>query len=66
MRNMKRLKEKFVGLFLILSMIICLSFSTVLAVENDRIYGKDRISTSIEISKKGWQNGSEYVFIAQG
>lgn len=66
MRNMKRLKEKIVSLFLILSMIICLSFSTVLAVESDRIYGKDRIATSIEISKKGWEKGSEYVFIAQG
>ena len=66
MRNMKRLKEKIVSLFLILSMIICLSFSTVLAVESDRIYGKARIATSIEISKKGWEKGSEYVFIAQG
>ncbi|OAA92076.1 cell wall-binding repeat-containing protein [Clostridium ljungdahlii] len=35
-------------------------------INKDRIYGNDRIETSLKISQSGWKNGSSTVVIAQG
>lgn len=33
---------------------------------SERLGGKNRYETSVEVSKKGWQNGSDYVLMANG
>lgn len=35
-------------------------------ISKDRIYGNDRIQTSIKISQSGWANGTDTAVIAQG
>ncbi|WP_406541240.1 cell wall-binding repeat-containing protein [Clostridium ljungdahlii] len=35
-------------------------------ITRDRIYGSDRIGTSLKISQNGWKDGSSTVVIAQG
>ncbi|MGL4731378.1 MAG: cell wall-binding repeat-containing protein, partial [Clostridium sp.] len=60
----KKIKLKLTALGLILC---SMSTTTVFAAENsnkDRIYGKSRIETSIEVSKRGWKDGSDSVVIA--
>ena len=63
-----KLKKSGICLMLFLSMCIMTLFScnAFADIVKDRIYGQDRIETSIEISKNGWKNGSDYVVIAQG
>ena len=39
---------------------------TAVNISKNRLYGSDRIETSIKISQDGWQNGSDTVVIAQG
>ncbi|AKN31479.1 hypothetical protein Ccar_11650 [Clostridium carboxidivorans P7] len=36
------------------------------AISKSRIFGKDRVETSIKISENGWQNGTDTAVIAQG
>ncbi len=36
------------------------------SISKERIYGNDRIETSLKISQSGWKNGSDIVVIAQG
>ncbi|MGG7162257.1 cell wall-binding repeat-containing protein [Clostridium ihumii] len=62
----KKLKIKLFVLALSLGIISSTTTNTF-AEENsnkDRIYGNDRIQTSIEISKKGWKEGADSVVIA--
>lgn len=35
-------------------------------VNKDRIYGNDRVQTSIKISQSGWEKGADTVILAQG
>jgi len=35
------------------------------AIEMERISGKDRIQTAVEVAKKGWPNGSDVVVLAR-
>lgn len=63
----KLFKRKTSIFILFLSFFMLISWSNTFAIsKKDRIYGKDRIETSIKISKSGWKNGSDYVFIVQG
>jgi putative cell wall-binding protein len=39
---------------------------TAVNISKNRLYGSDRIETSIKISQDGWQNGSDTVVIVQG
>ncbi|AKA67672.1 cell wall-binding repeat-containing protein [Clostridium scatologenes] len=36
------------------------------AISKSRIFGNDRVETSIKISENGWQNGTDTAIIAQG
>ncbi|OBR91245.1 MULTISPECIES: cell wall-binding repeat-containing protein [Clostridium] len=40
--------------------------SAAKTITRDRIYGSDRIGTSLKISQNGWKDGSSTVVIAQG
>lgn len=63
----KKIKCKKSLLFLFITMFMVMFSSKAFAeVSKERIYGKDRISTSIEISKSGWKEGSKYAVIVQG
>ncbi|MHC6181188.1 cell wall-binding repeat-containing protein [Clostridium sp. JNZ X4-2] len=39
---------------------------TAVSISKNRLYGNDRIETSLKISQNGWQDGSDTVIIAQG
>lgn len=63
----KKLKCKKSLLFLFITMFMLMFSSRAFAeVSKERVYGKDRIGTSIEISKSGWKEGSKYAVIVQG
>ncbi|MEY8762572.1 MULTISPECIES: cell wall-binding repeat-containing protein [Clostridium] len=42
------------------------SANSGVSVSKNRIYGSDRIETSLKISQEGWKDGSDTVVIAQG
>lgn len=56
---------KKIRVILALMIIVSLWASTVYAADNERINGKDRYATAVEISKAGWKE-SRYVVIARG
>ncbi|WP_027624210.1 cell wall-binding repeat-containing protein, partial [Clostridium lundense] len=63
----KRLMSKIaISLFTMTSVLATNSSMIYAKNAKSRIYGKDRIETSIEISRAGWKNGSQTVVIAQG
>ncbi|WP_125152139.1 cell wall-binding repeat-containing protein [Clostridium rectalis] len=63
----KRLLSKIAIAILTVTSIITTHGSDIKAkVKNNRIYGQDRLETSVKISKSGWKNGSHVVVIAQG
>lgn len=63
----KKLKCKKSLLFLFITMFMLMFSSRAFAeASKERVYGKDRIATSIEISKSGWKDGSKYAIIVQG
>lgn len=68
---MKKIKYKAILASLCLGLVVFTSVPNAFAQDNgqnnkDRIYGSNRIETSIEVSKNGWKDGSKYVVIAQG
>ncbi|MBP1866519.1 cell wall-binding repeat-containing protein, partial [Clostridium tetanomorphum] len=66
----KKLKiKKALSLGIVTSIILITRSGSVQAFDKDhikRIWGQDRYETSIKISQKGWEQGSEYVIIASG
>ncbi|WP_411678827.1 cell wall-binding repeat-containing protein [Clostridium thailandense] len=65
---MKKIFSKVI-LFLFMVSITLSNISNVHAdetISRSRIFGNDRIETSIKISQNGWQNGTDTVVIAQG
>jgi uncharacterized protein YjdB/putative cell wall-binding protein len=42
------------------------SAGTDVSIAKDRLYGSDRIETSLKISESGWKDGADTVVIAQG
>uniref|UniRef100_UPI000483069A cell wall-binding repeat-containing protein n=1 Tax=Clostridium lundense TaxID=319475 RepID=UPI000483069A len=63
----KRLMSKIaISLFTMTSVLATNSSMIYAKNAKSRIYGKDRIETSIEISRAGWKDGSQTVVIAQG
>lgn len=64
---MKKVFSKFVvGLFVVGTALPVFGSSVHADVNKNRIYGNDRIETSIKISQDGWKDGSGTVVIAQG
>lgn len=65
--NRKKLIAKITTALFITTISIFNPLNNVQAkLKKARIYGKDRIETSIDISKSGWKDGSDLVVIAQG
>ncbi|SQC01340.1 cell wall-binding repeat-containing protein [Clostridium tetanomorphum] len=63
----KRLISKIVAaLFTVTSIAFTPSSNVEAKINKNRIYGKSRIETSVEISKQGWKDGSNVAVIAQG
>ncbi|WP_392486179.1 cell wall-binding repeat-containing protein [Haloimpatiens sp. FM7315] len=63
--------KKFRSKIIVLLSFICIfifatSFNVYAKNNKYRIYGQDRIKTSVEISKIGWDKGSDYIIIAGG
>ncbi|WP_270474622.1 cell wall-binding repeat-containing protein [Clostridium cochlearium] len=63
----KKLLSK-VALTLLTTTVCTLTLATNAFAKNEhkRIYGQNRIETSIKISEEGWKDGSKVVVIAQG
>ncbi|WP_061994279.1 cell wall-binding repeat-containing protein [Clostridium sp. ATCC 25772] len=62
----KNLKIKIIALGMILTSLSIGSTNAFAETKSnkERIYGQDRIETSVQISKHGWENGSDSVVIA--
>ncbi|NOH15828.1 immunoglobulin-like domain-containing protein [Clostridium cochlearium] len=65
---MKRKLVSKVALTLLTTTVCTLTLATNIFAKNEhkRIYGQNRIETSIKISEEGWKDGSKVVVIAQG
>jgi putative cell wall-binding protein len=55
--------KKFLCFCFFLLILICCDFKSVFA-ETVRITGKDRFEVAVNVSKEGWSNGSETVFLS--
>ncbi|MBU5485610.1 cell wall-binding repeat-containing protein [Clostridium sp. MSJ-11] len=64
--NKKLLSKIAITMFTMTSLLFTNSSVTYAQNAKSRVYGKDRIETSIEISKEGWKTGSQTAIIAQG
>ncbi|WP_315116134.1 cell wall-binding repeat-containing protein [uncultured Clostridium sp.] len=64
--NKKLLSKIAITMFTMTSVLFTNSSVTYAQNTKNRIYGKDRIETSIEISKEGWKTGSQTAIVAQG
>ncbi|MGL4731376.1 MAG: cell wall-binding repeat-containing protein [Clostridium sp.] len=63
----KLLKQKISIMVLLFSFFLWMLPTDALANSGkDRVFGQNRIETSIEISKKGWKSGADNVFITYG
>ncbi|MHC6181194.1 cell wall-binding repeat-containing protein [Clostridium sp. JNZ X4-2] len=68
---MKKIISKFIMFLFVFGIALSGSGTGVYAdtsavASSSRIYGNDRIETSLEISKNGWKDGADTVVIAQG
>lgn len=66
---MKRIISKIMLILFMFSTILFSSNNSVHAdetIKKSRIFGNDRIETSIKISEDGWKNGTDTAVIAQG
>ncbi len=62
-------RDLFIKTALIFIATICISTTAAYAqtmVDGGRLSGKDRYETSVNISKTGWKDGSDYVIMATG
>lgn len=64
---MKKIISKIMLIIFVVSTILCnVNNNAYAEVNKNKVYGKDRIETSIKISQEGWQGSSDTVVIAQG
>lgn len=61
---MRNLRVSFFWCFGLLGLVLLFP-KGVIAVEIDRISGSDRIETAVEVSKKGWPDGSDTVLLSR-
>lgn len=59
-------KNKWTIILCTLTLALTLSSKANAQLNQERIWGRDRYETSIEVSKNGWSSGSEYVILASG